>query len=267
MSNLEPRDLSILIVEPSRVQQKFIAKQLAKEDILHVDFAEDIADAIEKVSNNIPDLVTSAMYFKDGTALELVQQLKENPKHAEVPFMLVSSEHKKEQLEIFRQSGVVAILPKPFCPEHLGTALNTTIDLLSADEMELSYFDIKSVRVLVVDDSRMARNFISRVLTNLGIDKITKVSDGSEAIEILGHEMFDLVVTDYNMPEVNGEELTRFIRTQSQQSHIPILMVSSEANDTHLANIENAGVNALCDKPFESDNVRRILYNLLDGHD
>ncbi len=267
MSNLEPSDLSILIVEPSKVQQKFIAKELAKEDILHVDFAENVAEALDKINNSAPDLVTSAMYFKDGTALELVQQIKGTPETAEIPFMLVSSEHKKEQLEIFRQSGVVAILPKPFSPEHLGTALNTTLDLLSADELELSYFDIKSVRVLVVDDSRMARNFISRVLTNLGIDKITQVTDGSEAIKILDEEMFDLVVTDYNMPEVNGEELTRFIRTQSNQSHIPILMVSSEANETHLANIENAGVNALCDKPFESDNVRRILYNLLEGDD
>ena len=67
--------------------------------------------------------------------------------------------------------------------------------------------------------------------------------------------------------ETDRFELTRFIRTQSGQSHLPILMVSSEANETHLANIEQAGVNALCDKPFESDNVRRILYNLLEGED
>ncbi|MDA8621890.1 response regulator [Psychrosphaera sp.] len=267
MSNLSPSDLSILVVEPSRTQQKFIAKELAKEDITHVDFADGVQAALDKISNSEPDLITSAMYYEDGTALELVQQLKSTERFADIPFMLVSSEHKKEQLEVFRQSGVVAILPKPFTPEHLGTALNTTIDLISTDEMELNYFDIKSVRVLVVDDSRMARNFISRVLTNLGIEKITQVTDGSEAIEILGHEMFDLVVTDYNMPEVNGEELTRFIRTESGQSHVPILMVSSEANDTHLANIEKAGVNALCDKPFESDNVRKILYNLLEGDD
>ena len=50
MSNLEPRDLSILVVEPSKVQQKFIAKQLAKEDILHVDFAQNIVEAIEKIT-------------------------------------------------------------------------------------------------------------------------------------------------------------------------------------------------------------------------
>ena len=267
MSDLAPSDLSILVVEPSRTQQKFIAKQFAKEDIVNVDFADGIEAALQIIKNSSPDLITSAMYFEDGTALDLVKKLKSNGDMNDIPFMLVSSESNKAQLEIFRQSGVVAILPKPFTPEHLGMAINSTIDLLSADELQLSYFDIKSVRVLVVDDSRMARNFITRVLNNLGIDLIKQVCDGSEAIEVLQNEMFDLVVTDYNMPEVNGEELTRFIRTQSGQSHLPILMVSSEANETHLANIEQAGVNALCDKPFESDNVRRILYNLLEGED
>jgi two-component system chemotaxis response regulator CheY len=97
------------------------------------------------------------------------------------------------------------------------------------------------------------------------LEQITEVADGSEAIEILQDQMFDLVITDYNMPEVNGRELTEYIRNESQQSHIPVLMVSSEANETHLANIAQSGVNAMCDKPFEPSNVRRILFGLLEG--
>ena len=76
--------------------------------------------------------------------------------------------------------------------------------------------------------------------------------------------MFDLVVTDFNMPEVDGRELTRYIREQSQQSHLPILMVTSESQAAHLANIEKDGVNALCDKPFEPKFVKEILYRLLE---
>lgn len=178
--------------------------------------------------------------------------------------MLVSSECRREQLEIFRQSGVVAILPKPFSKEHLGKALNATIDLLSNDELDLSHFDVQDLRVLVVDDSRMARNVIRRTLTNLGMRQLTEASDGAEAIELMRIQMFDLVVTDYNMPSVDGLALTQFIRNESQQSHIPILMVSSEANDAHLSNVSQAGVNALCDKPFEPQLVKKILYQLLD---
>lgn len=265
MINLSPSDLSILLLEPSPTQQKFIAKQLQQESVTNFEFVADIASATEYLKTHHPDLIASAMYFDDGTALDLVKQLKASDATADIPFMLVSSEYRKEQLEVFRQSGVVAILPKPFCSEHLGTALNATIDLLSADELELDYFDVKSLRVLVVDDSRFARKFVVRVLNGLGIEQTTEVADGSEAIEMLKQQTFDLVVTDYNMPEVNGRELTEYIRKESEQSHIPVLMVSSEANETHLANIEQSGVNAMCDKPFEPENVRKILYNLLEG--
>jgi len=265
MNHLSPGDLSILMVEPSPTQQKIIAKQLQQEDITNIDFAKDLDTALLKAQSEHHDLITSAMYFEDGTALDLVKCLKSNEKTADIPFMLVSSECRKEQLEAFRQSGVIAILPKPFTPEHLGTAINATIDILGAEELELSYFDVKSLRVLVVDDSRFARKFVSRVLNSLGIERITEVADGSEAIEIIKNRVFDLVVTDYNMPEVNGRELTEFIRQESDQSHIPVLMVSSEANETHLSNIEQSGVNAMCDKPFEPENVRKILYNLLEG--
>ena len=120
------------------------------------------------------------------------------------------------------------------------------------------------IRVLVVDDSRLARNHIKRVLSNLGIQHLTEAEDGQQAIEILKQQMFDLVVTDYNMPEVNGRELTQYIRENSQQSHIPVLMVTSEANDTHLSNIAQSGVNAMCDKPFEPELVKALLFKLLE---
>ena len=94
--------------------------------------------------------------------------------------------------------------------------------------------------------------------------KVTEAVDGQQAINLLQDNMFDLIVTDYNMPEVDGRELTRYVREQSQQSHLPILMVTSESNDTHLANIEQDGVNALCDKPFEPQLVKQILFKLLE---
>ena len=267
MSQLAPSDLSILLVEPSSTQQKIIAKHLAQEDIHNVEFADSLQHAQEILALRVPDLVASALHYKDGNAMTLVQQLKSDPRTEDIPFMLVSSEHRKQQLEEFRQSGVVAILPKPFSNKDLGVAINSTLDLLTADELELSYFDVQSLRVLVVDDSKLARKFVSRVLNSLGIERLTEAADGSEAIALLKENMYDLVVTDYNMPEVNGKELTEYIRTQSEQSHIPVLMVSSEANETHLANIEQSGVNAMCDKPFEPENVRKILYRLLEGEE
>jgi two-component system chemotaxis response regulator CheY len=264
MHDLAPSDLSILLIEPSSMQRKVIERYLAQESISNISQARTIKDAITSLSSHVPDLIVCALHLEDGNALDLIHTIKEHDVWHEVPFMLISSERRKEQLEQFKQSGVVAILPKPFTSNHLGKAINATIDLLSPNEMDLSFFDVHQLRVLVVDDSRLARNHIKKVLSNLGIQKMTDAQDGQQAIDLLAHSMFDLVVTDYNMPQVNGKELTEHIRNHSNQTHIPVLMVTSEANETHLSNIEQSGVNAMCDKPFEPEVVKRMLYQLLD---
>jgi two-component system, chemotaxis family, chemotaxis protein CheY len=264
MQQLSPADLSILLIEPSDVQRKIIIKQLSEEGATQVSTADGIDSAMLQLKQHKADLVISSLYFEQGTSLELLAKLKNDSDLAEVPFVLISSETKKAQLEQFKQSGVVAILPKPFNSVQLGKALNAAIDLLSPAELELSLFDVHDVRVLVVDDSRLARNHIKRVLQNLGIQHLTEAEDGQQAIELLKNNMFDLVVTDFNMPEVNGQELTQYIREHSQQSHIPVLMVTSEANESHLSNIAQSGVNALCDKPFEPETVRALLSRIME---
>lgn len=261
---LSPADLHILLVEPSDVQRKIIRKKLAEENVNQVVEAASMQQAMQHIAQHKPDAIACALHFADGTGEQFLKQLKADAATADIPFMLVSSESRKAQLEAFKQSGVVAILPKPFDAMQLGKALNAAVDLLSPAELELTLFDVHDVRVLVVDDSKLARNHIKRVLGNLGMQHIVEAEDGQQAISILQQQMFDLVVTDYNMPEVNGQELTEYIREHSTLSHIPVLMVTSEANDTHLANIAQSGVNALCDKPFEPDAVKQLLYRLLE---
>jgi len=113
----------------------------------------------------------------------------------------------------------------------------------------------------------MARKVVSRVLGNLGVQRITEAADGSDAIELLSQQTFDMVVTDYNMPEVNGLELTEHIRQSDTYSHLPVMMVTSEANDAHLSHVAQSGVNAIADKPFEPELVKRLLARLLEGEE
>ncbi len=111
----------------------------------------------------------------------------------------------------------------------------------------------------------MARNHIRKVLNLMGIEKIEQAKDGVEAVEHLTEKMYDLVVTDYNMPEMDGRALIRFIRTESTQPDIPILMVTSETNETRLSSIQQSGVSAICDKPFESTTVREMIQLIMSS--
>jgi len=264
MEKLSISDLNILLVEPSDTQRKIITSLLLKENVKEIDAVSTVAEASAGLKSLSADLVVSAMYFEDGTGLDLLKKIKEDKNLAATPFMLVSSENRLAKLEEFKQAGVAAILPKPFEPLHLSRALNASLDLINTDELELELFDVHEVRVLLVDDSRLARNHIRRVLEGMGLRKIKEAENGAEALTYLKDASFDLVVTDYNMPEMDGRELSEYIRFNAETSHIPIIMVTSEAAESaHMTNIQQTGVNALCDKPFEPTEVRAMLAALL----
>jgi two-component system chemotaxis response regulator CheY len=258
-------DLQILLIEPSDTQAKIISGLLAEEDVNGVDIVKNVAQAKAAINSHNIDIVVSSMYLADGTGLDVLKYLKDKPTTESVPFMLVSSETKLSKLENFKQSGVAAILPKPFEPIHLQRGLNVSLQFLNDEALDLSHFDVKNIRVLLVDDSRLARNHIKRVLQNMGMQYITEAENGIHAISFIKSNEFDLVVTDYNMPEMDGRELSEYIRYNPATSHIPIIMVTSESRDSaFMSNIQQTGVNALCDKPFESDEIREILIRLLD---
>ena len=224
MHNLRTSDLHILLIEPSDTQQKIIKNMLMDQAITHVTCVHDLATAKAEIVTSSPDLIISAMHFSDGVSIDLLTLLKSHPDTADISFMLVSSEDRLEKFEAFKQAGVVAILPKPFELIHLKRALNASLQMINSEEAE----------------------------------------NGSQALTLIKDQEFDLIVTDYNMPEMDGRELSEFIRYNPSTAHIPIIMVTSESiNSPHMANIQQTGVNALCDKPFEPEEVKRMLIALL----
>ena len=257
-------DLSICLVEPSAVQGNIIRQRLEEAGVRNVQLFHDGRTALAGIRNYPPDLVISAMYLPDMTGTDLVIRLREdeNPDVRDAPFMLISSETRLAMLEPVRQAGAVAILPKPFAPEDLQRALAATMDLIhpSAGSLETA---IEDLRVLVVDDSGMARRHIRRVIENLGIEHIDEAENGRQAVEMIESTFYDLVFSDYNMPEMDGEMLTRFIRERSSQQSIPIILVTSERDSGRLNAVQRAGVSAICDKPFEPSVVRDLIRRAL----
>lgn len=257
--------LSVALVEPSATQQKLITRYLNQQGVHTIRYFDSGLNALNSITVDQPDLVISALYLPDMTGTDLLHSIRLEPDTKNLVFMLVSSETRFHALDPIRQAGAVAILPKPFADEQLRAALYSTIEIIDPKELELEDFAAEDLKVLIVDDSRLARNHIRRVLETMGIERITEAEDGSVAIPLLQENFYDLVVTDYNMPEMDGDELVEHIRTQSNQSSVPVLMVTSEQNDVRLAAARQAGVSALSDKPFEPGNIRSLITQLLSG--
>ncbi|PIP80725.1 MAG: two-component system response regulator [Gammaproteobacteria bacterium CG22_combo_CG10-13_8_21_14_all_40_8] len=263
MQQITIQDLSIVLVEPSVTQRKLIANQLDAEGVASIITVDNGQQALQKIKQTLPDLVISSMYLEDMTGTDLVFTIRKDIHLASIPFMLISSEKRFDLLDPIRQAGVVAILPKPFNPIDLTRALQSTLVYTQPSDLLLAQYRPEELRVLVVDDSRMARRHIQRVLSDMGLNNMQTAENGKVAMNMFQQEVFDLVVTDLNMPEMDGNELVDFIRKKSSRPDTPILMVTSEDSQARLANVERSGVSAICDKPFDPTNVRNLLAHIL----
>lgn len=101
----------------------------------------------------------------------------------------------------------------------------------------------KNMKVLVVDDFSTMRRIIKNLLRDLGFTNISEADDGSTALPMLKEGDFDFVVTDWNMPGMQGIDLLKAIRADSKLSHIPVLMVTAEAKKEQIVMAAQAGVN------------------------
>ncbi|MDH5326909.1 MAG: response regulator [Gammaproteobacteria bacterium] len=263
MSNLTISDIYVLLVEPSKAQQRIIDGYLDQLSIKNRTWVSTATEALERMASHKPDLLVSAMHMEDMTGTELVQTVRMDAKFNDVPFMLISSETNYRYLEPIRQAGVIAILKKPFSFEQLKKAVESTLYYIDPDDISTEDFVADELRVLVVDDSFTARRHISRVLNNMGIVNIQTAENGKEALDLVGKQYFDLLVTDYNMPEMDGGELVELVRSGSQQASIPILMVSSETDTSRIASVQQSGVSAICDKPFEFQTVKELIQRIV----
>ncbi|MCB1727330.1 MAG: response regulator [Gammaproteobacteria bacterium] len=265
MADISLPELAVLVVEPSPTQRRIICRALQENGIRAAIECGSGEDALVRLANQSPDLVISSLYLPDMTGTDLVHRIRDSADFADTPFMLISSETRFRYLDPIRQAGVVGILPKPFSATELRTALVATVDMLDDSAHEIDDLDGDALQVLVVDDSALSRKHISRVLQSLGIRRIDHAEDGLRALEMIEQNYYDFIVTDYNMPRMDGKELIDHIRTESTQSSLPVLMVTSESNQNRLAAVQQSGVSAICDKPFEPAMVRQLVRNILDA--
>jgi len=256
-------ELYILMVEPSKSQAKHIHRELKAAGIKHFEFAFDGESALHVMSQFKPDLVVSAMHLPDMVATDLIYKMQNDKYLDDVSFMLISSETGFDYLDPIKQAGVIAILPKPFKFEQLKRGLYNTMNMMNPEELDLGDIVVEDLKVLIVDDSMLARKHIMRVLNGLGIEEVIQAEDGVEAVAILKNQFFDFMVTDFNMPNMDGRALLEFVRNQSNQRSMPVLMVTSEGNMGQLAAVEQAGVSGIFDKPFDSDTVRVLIQKIL----
>ena len=121
-------------------------------------------------------------------------------------------------------------------------------------------------RILIVEDSATMRSLLASSLEEMEVPvKIVEAESGFEALRFLPRDPFDLVVTDINMPDINGLELVSFIRNNEKYAEIPLVIVSTEGSDRDRDKGLGLGADAYLVKPFDPDVFRQVVIDLLSG--
>jgi len=119
--------------------------------------------------------------------------------------------------------------------------------------------------VLVVDDSAAIRKILQRVLrqTGMAINTIHEAGDGQEALDLLRSRVVDLVLTDINMPRMDGLELLAAIKKSSDLAAVPVVMITTEGGETKVAEAVRLGAAGYVRKPFTTEQVKEKLAGIL----
>ena len=119
------------------------------------------------------------------------------------------------------------------------------------------------IRTLVVDDVTSARRVVTKILGELGFNNVVEAKSGKEAVEKLGQEVFQLVISDQEMPDMSGMDLVRHIRGKDSIKHLPVIMVTSSSDKGQVMEAIKAGVNDYVVKPVSVDllltKIRRVF--------
>jgi two-component system chemotaxis response regulator CheY len=121
--------------------------------------------------------------------------------------------------------------------------------------------------VLIVDDSPAMRAFVKRVLDLSGFElgACFEAADGREALATLSRQWVDVILTDINMPVMNGEQFVQNLSASESLSNIPVIVISTDRTDDRIRQMLALGAKGYVKKPFQPEELREKLENVLEG--
>ncbi|MCF8076805.1 MAG: response regulator [Desulfotignum sp.] len=116
-----------------------------------------------------------------------------------------------------------------------------------------------NMEVLIVDDFATMRRILKNILVQIGFTHIYEADNGKNALKVLKNQKIDLIMCDWNMPEMTGLDLLTAIRSDDALKNIPFVMVTAEAQKENIIQAVQAGVNNYVVKPFTTETITQKL--------
>ncbi len=253
--------MKILVVDDSPMMRRVIKKELMVTEYEIIE-AEDGIDAIEMFEKHRPNLITMDvdMPRMNGfdTAKKIGEIISENQdgEQSKVPIVFVTASDTLEGRAKGFQAGAADFITKPFLP---GEVVSTVQGLLKPDAK------FKGMTALVVEDSATARKLITNILDQEGLKTIIG-TNGNEGFRLMKEyeDEIDIVITDYMMPEMNGDAMCEKIRQELGKKTIPIIFLSGAEDKDSILKFFKAGASDYVNKPFAKEELLARIWTHLE---
>ncbi len=246
----------IYIVDQSTLIKNNLKKHL--ETAFDIKTGDLAGTALLEIIDWQPDIIIAGIELGQISGFDLCIILKMIPEYASKPFIILSS-HKKEGVsEKAQEVGADLYLEKKL--EVLANIKDQILTLLPDNHPPSSTVS----SILLVDDSPIIRIMMSNMLKGIGIEHITEAVHGLEALQKLKEQKFDLLITDYHMPEMNGPDLITEIRTTMSGKELPIILATGSADHDINQKFEDVDLQAIIIKPLSAADLRHAIASIAE---
>jgi response regulator RpfG family c-di-GMP phosphodiesterase len=183
-------------------------------------------------------------------------KLKSHPTKNSIPVIILSSKEKEEDIELGFKVGAASYIIKSNAKSDLRARVKEILDKNSL---------LRGRTVLVVDDSTSIRNLIEKALTKAGFNVIS-AENGRDALELLGKDTPDMILSDLHMPELDGFGLCKSVHADKNLSQIPFIIMSSDGDRATMRRLLQYGASAYLVKPFNIDQLVVTAERFLSDH-
>jgi putative two-component system response regulator len=246
---------NILIADDSSIIRRLLTKEL-EEMGARVTQAEDGQGAFDLVCSRPFDLVVSDVDMPSMDGFSLCRRIKENSKTRAIPVVILSSLDSDRDIDRGFEAGATAYVSKSEAKDQLR---ETVLQVLK----DVSFH--RDRRVLVVDDSKTIRNLVKKGLEKAGFQVLT-AEDGEAALGLMRLSPPDLILSDIDMPRMNGIDFCKAVHADPASSAIPFVIMSANNDRAIMRRMLHLGAGAYLVKPFNLEQVVITVEKLLSDH-
>lgn len=244
--------LRLLLVDDSPVVRNVLARELEKSGVETTQAANG-RQALEMAFEGTFDMVITDVEMPGMSGIELCRRLKSDPRTHRTPVVILSSLDNEVSIRKGYEAGASTFITKDQARESLIDAIESLIRKSTFQRERL---------ILVVDDSPVVRTLVESGLREVGF-QVALAPDGRSALHLLKHDRPDLILSDIDMPEMNGKEFCRAVHADPVLGTIPFVVMSAKNERSVMRRMLQLGADAYLVKPFNIDQLVITVEKLL----